>query len=233
MSFLFLGQFFSRSTPSLSIETYQSDHVPPRGLPVRHGLPEERVHEQRRQGRVARVGRPDVVEEGRADDAAALPDPGQRGEVDAPALRVRLGPDDVHPLRVRADLGRVQGGADLADELRLVDRGGGGRRRLRDADLFVKGRRGDALVLEARQEARVERRLDGGRGHGQVRGLLHRPFAGPLHPGLVKDDVDQRARGVLAGLVVLLGEDDGGDLDEEGLELARVPLCEGRCELVV
>ena len=51
---------------------------------------------------------------------------------------------------------------------------------------------------------------------------LHGPAAGALLLGLVEDDVDER----LAGLGVVLAQHLGGDLDQEAVQVALVPVGE-------
>lgn len=144
-----------------------------------------------------------------ADDAAALPDAGALAQVDRPPeLLARLA-DEVHALRVGADLGGVQRLADVVHELRLVH-----ARHVRGASEDLG--RGDALLFQAGEVPRVE-----GGGHrprcdGPLRRLLDRPPARALHARLVEDLVDD-----VAGPVgVLLPEDRRRDLDQEGVQLA-------------
>mmetsp|Transcript_16072 Transcript_16072/g.60802 ORF Transcript_16072/g.60802 Transcript_16072/m.60802 type:complete len:597 (+) Transcript_16072:1159-2949(+) len=183
------------------------------------------VDEEVRQVGVAVVRRLDAVEEASADDAAALPDAGALAKVDGPAVLAGGLADDVHALGVGADLGGVEGLADVVDELGAVHSG------------HVGGAGDDlgglhALVLEPGEEARLERGGDGARGHGALRCLLHGPAAGALHAGLVEDLVHEVGGLVLAAVVLGL-EDLGGDLDQEGLQLALVPLPEGGGQVVV
>ena len=63
---------------------------------------------------------------------------------------------------------------------------------------------------------------DARRRGAQLEGGDDRPAAGALLAGGVHDDVDER----LAGLGVHVAEDLGGDFDQEGGEVALVPLCE-------
>mmetsp|Transcript_13321 Transcript_13321/g.32540 ORF Transcript_13321/g.32540 Transcript_13321/m.32540 type:complete len:562 (-) Transcript_13321:464-2149(-) len=202
-------------------------HAPPRSVALCHLLGELGVDEQVGQRGVARVRLGDLVQEHGADDAAALPDARQAAQVDAPLLLLALGLDDVEALRVGADLGRVQRGAHVRHQLRLGHaRHGGGRVQ---AQPLVHLGRGHALRLGGRHVAAVQRRGDGGRGHAQVGRLLHGPLAGALGARLVHDLVHQEAR----ALVVLLGQDDGGDLHQEGRQLALVPVGKHGGQLVV
>ena len=80
------------------------------------GLDEVRRGEQHRQVGGLAVGVGDAVEELGADDAAAAPDLRDRAEVDVPVVLGGAGADLVEALRVRDDLRRVQGEADVLDE---------------------------------------------------------------------------------------------------------------------
>ena len=145
----------------------------------------------------------------------------------------RLGADQVHALRVGANLGGVERGADVVDELLLLLRGHGGRLGIRGLETRggVGSLRGDALILDAGDEAGVEGGRDGGDGDGELRGLLHGPLARALHARLVQDLVHQET--IPGLLVILLGEDERGDLDEERVQLRGVPLVERGGELGV
>ncbi|TYZ62427.1 hypothetical protein PybrP1_008669 [[Pythium] brassicae (nom. inval.)] len=183
-----------------------------------------RVDEKADEVRVLRVRGLDAVEERCADDTAALPDARALAQVDVPAhLHAGLA-DQVEPLRVRADLRRVQRLAHVVHELLLVDR--------RDLGRAVQhlGRE-HALLLARRQVPRVERRRDRRRRDRALGGLLHGPAARALHARLVEDLVEQVPAVSLE--VVLLGEDRRRDLDQERLEVALVPLVKHVRELAV
>mmetsp|Transcript_932 Transcript_932/g.3085 ORF Transcript_932/g.3085 Transcript_932/m.3085 type:complete len:519 (+) Transcript_932:241-1797(+) len=207
--------------------------APPR-LVALHELGRElAVDEQRREVRVLVVRLLDAVEEPRADDAPALPDPSHFAEVEPPLLLRGLRADEVHALRVRANLRGVQRRADVVHELFLLLRGELRRRGVRggEAGGLVARLRGDSLVLHAGDEARVERRCDRRDRDGELRGLLHRPLPGAFHPGLVQNLIHERA--AVGDLVVLLRENQRGDLDEERVQLRGVPLVERGRELRV
>ena len=80
---------------------------------------------------------------------------------------------------------------------------------------------GDALVLQRGEAAGEDALADQGERHAEVERGDHGPFAGALLSGGVEDLVDQRL-----AVVVLLGEDVGGDFDEVAVEFALVPLGE-------
>ena len=71
----------------------------------------------------------------------------------------------------------------------------------------------------AGQRAGKDRLGDAAHRDAQVKGVLDGPAAGPLLFGLVEHDVHER----LSGGFVLVSEDLGGDLDQVGVEPARVP----------
>ena len=85
-----------------------------------------------------------------------------------------------------------------------------------------RGGAGGPLRDRAGQGARERRLGDARDRHAQVERVLHGPAARALLLRLVEHDVDERA----ARLGVHVREDVGGDLDEERLEVARVPLGE-------
>ena len=74
----------------------------------------------------------------------------------------------------------------------------------------------------ADSDAREDRLGDRGQRHAELERVLRGPAAGALLLGLVEDHVDER----LAGALVLLVEHGGGDLDQERVEVALVPLVE-------
>ena len=120
---------------------------------------------------------------------------------------------ELEALRVAADLGAVEG---------VVDRG---EQRLLGAAVFLRGalqdlRGGDALVLDGRDAAGKDRLGDRRRGDAHVERVGRGPLARAFLPGGVEDDVDE---GLLRDRVLLL-QDVGGDLDQEAVEDAVVPL---------
>ena len=81
---------------------------------------------------------------------------------------------------------------------------------------------GRALRDRAGQRAGERGLRDAGDRHAEVERVLHGPAAGALLLRLVEHDVDERRPRL--GVDVL--QDVGGDLDEERLEVARVPVGE-------
>src|SRR5687768_1823277 len=82
--------------------------VTPAGLPPVDVLTELRVEQQVRAVRLARVRGLYLVQQLRTDDAAALPDPGDLGQVQLVSTLERRGREQRHALRVRGDLRGVQ-----------------------------------------------------------------------------------------------------------------------------
>src|SRR5690606_29999868 len=115
----------------------------------------------------------DPVEELGADDAAAAPDLRHGAEVDVPAVLVSASSDGVEALRIRDDLRRVQGEANVFDERVVVlDPPGVARARKVGCRLPLLGVR--------RQAAREYGFGDAGDRYAEVEGCLHRPDAGAL-----------------------------------------------------
>ena len=123
-------------------------------------------------------------------------------------------------MRVRDDLRGVEGAADVVDELVAV----GLDDRLRPAEFF---RGGDALLLHCGDAAGKDRLTDKGDRDALFGGVDQRPFAGAFLAGGVENLLDQRF-----AIVVLVGEDISGDLDEVRVEVALVPLGEHLVHLV-
>ena len=77
----------------------------------------------------------------------------------------------------------------------------------------VRGR--GALLGERRERAGEDRLGDAGERHAELERVLRGPAARALLLRCVEDHVDERPARLLVGL----GQDARGDLDEEGLEL--------------
>ena len=115
----------------------------------------------------------------------------------------------VEPLGVGDDFGGVEGVPDGVNEGLPVPLD------------FAAGRAGQdlggghALLFERRQAAGEDGLGDRRDGDAEVEGALDGPLAGPLLGGPVQDAVHQE----VARIVVLLGEDLGGDLDQERVQV--------------
>ena len=144
------------------------------------------------QVRPAFVGRPDILQQGRPDDAAAPPDAGDGLQIQAVTISSRGLLEQGQALGVSGDHTGVQGVFQLVEEAVPIppEREWGPGQELD---------RGLPLLLVARQVPHHHRDVDGGRPHLQVHGVPGGPHAGALLLGLVQDQVDER----LAGLVVL------------------------------
>ena len=135
-------------------------------------------------------------------------------------MLVAAGHDLVEALGVGDHLRGVQRGAHVLDELvHVLDRG-------RVAGLVEDLAGGLALLGVARDAAGEGGLGDAGHRYAEVERALHRPPAGALLLGGVGDHVDER----LAGGVLVL-QHGGGQLDQEGVEVALVPLAEDPGEL--
>ena len=159
------------------------------------------------------VGLGDPVQEAGADDAAAAPDLGQLAHLEVPVVGARGRGHLLEALRVGDDLRGVQRGADVVDE-RL-----GRAARLRAGE-HAGGVA--ALVAQVGERASEDRLGDARQRHAELERVLRRPAPGALLLGLVDDHVHQR----LAGRGVDLVQHRRGDLDQEGLQIARVPVVE-------
>src|SRR5437588_5314381 len=174
------------------------------------------VEQKVRQVGAAVVGLLDLAEEPRADNAAALPDARALAEVDAPVEMIRAGLDEIHPLRVGANLRGVERVVDGRDHLLAVARV---LAVLRPFDLLALLA---ALVLARGDVARVNGGVNRRRDDAEVEGDGTRPLARALLPGLVENQINEW----LAGLRVFDAQDFRRDLDEERFEVAAVPLVE-------
>ena len=83
-------------------------------------------------------GHPDRVEQFRPDDAAALPDPGDLGQVEVPAVRRRRRAEHRQPLGIGRDLGDVEGVLERRQQFTTL--------------VLVEDGRGVVVVLGAAQE---------------------------------------------------------------------------------
>src|SRR5664280_1126640 len=100
-------------------------------------------------------GAHDVIEEARTNDATAFPDARHLAQVDVPLPLVRPAADETHALRIRANLGCIQGVVHGLNQFLLSS---GIRYRRGRVDQAAGD---DALVLHAGDHARVERGGDG------------------------------------------------------------------------
>ena len=147
-------------------------------------------------------------------------------QIDAISPRSRRQPycalGDAHLLEtllVGDDLGGVERVADRLD----VRRRGLARRALR---MREEGLRLGAQLPPARQRAGVYRFGDRGDRHAEIERRLGRPAPGSLLLGFVEDPVDERRAGR-----VRLVQHLGGDVDEVGIERARLPALEHVADL--
>ena len=103
-----VGQRGAEGSDRHSLADGQHDDGSQCGVALVHLGSELRVDEQRSNIGAAVVCALDAVEEPRADDAAALPDARDLAQVQLPVVHLAGGTDQVHALRVRANLGGVQ-----------------------------------------------------------------------------------------------------------------------------
>ena len=119
-------------------------------------------------------------------------------------------------LRVGADLRRVERVANGIDEFLFIS----GEMRLRS---FQNFRGGDAFLFQRADATGEDRFRDGRNGNAGVESVGHRPLARPFLSGAVLDHIDDGG----AGHGVFHRKDVCRDFDEEGIEVAGVPIGEG------
>ena len=169
------------------------------------------------------VGLRDPLEELGSDDAAAAPQHGDRAVVELPVVFLRGRGQLYKALGVAGDLRSVESLADLFRKHLRIDLHG--RRIGAGEDLACP----NALGLNGRQAAGVDRLSDQRARHAEIEGELAHPLAGPLGPGGVEDPIDHE----VAAVGILDCEDVAGDLDQIAVELPLVPFVEDAGELVV
>lgn len=126
-------------------------------------------------------------------------------------------------LSVRDDLGRIQSLLQVLKELLLVS-----LELVRAADKLQNLRRAGTLALQGRQAAGEHGLGNQGDGHSQVKRIDGGPLAGTLLSSGVEDLLKERG-----SVIVIIVHDIAGDLDEERVEDALVPLCENITNLLV
>lgn len=200
------------------------NNLSPAGLGLVDSLVEEVVEQQVGQVGLLAVGRGDVLEEDGADDAATTPHEGNGRLVELPAVLLGGLLHEHEALGVGDNLGGVQGLLEVLKELLLVTL------ELAAApanELELRGGNG-ALVLDAGQATGQDGLGDQGNGHTKVEGVDGSPLAGTLLAGLVEDLLNESG-----AIVVVEVHDVTGDLNEERVQDALVPLGENVTNLLV
>merc|ERR1711971_742754 len=164
----------------------------------------------------------DVAEESAPDDTASPPHEGDASIVVVPSKLLGGLPQQHEALRVRHDLARVQSLTDRLDEGLLVSRVASLRWTLQDRTcLFsLRFQTGQAPCKHTFSNERYR--------HPILESRDGRPLPGSLLTRGVPDLLQQELP-----LVVLVLQDGRGDLDQEGVELALVPLVEDLAHLIV
>lgn len=195
--------------------------VSPASLSIVDSLVEEVVEEQVLEVGVGTVGLGDVLQEDGADDASTAPHEGNLGLVELPVVLLGSVLDQHETLSVGDDLGGVESLLEVVDESLLVSseaRAGS-----------VKETSGTAtLSLERGQAASEDGLSDESDGHAEVESVDGGPLAGTLLTSRVHDLLDNGNT-----IVVVLVHDVAGDLDQERVEDATVPLSEDITDLLV
>ena len=161
-----------------------------------------------------------LAQEDAANDAAAPPHHGDAAVIQVPAVGPGGGTHQRIALGVGDDLRGVQGLADLLDKghaIPLEHHFGAGE---------LLGSR-HALFLGSGQAAGKHRLADEGQGHAFVQRRDARPFAGALLAGGVQNHVHQRL-----AVLVLVGQNVPGDLDQIAVQFALVPFGENLAHFV-
>ena len=190
-----------------------SNDSSPSWLGTSNSLGEEGAGEQVLELGVLSVGGGDVGKEDRLDDASTSPHGGDTSVVEGPAVDLGGLSHEHESLSVRDDLGSVKGLLEVVDKLLLVALEG------------LSGRSGEdlgssnSLLLEGREASGKDGLTDKGDGHALVEGVNGGPLSGSLLSSSVEDLLDH---GDTVSVVEL--EDVSGDLDQERVEDALLPL---------
>jgi hypothetical protein len=207
-----------RDTP----ENGLSDDATPAGLCLVDGLVEEVVEQKRLELGGLGVGCRNITKEDGLDDATTTPHAGNTSVVQVPLEVLSSLTHEHEALGVRHDLGSVECLLEIIDELLFVTL----ERLLGRAsdDLTCT----NTLLLDGRQ-ATSEHGLTNERdGHAGIESVDGSPLAGSLLASLIEDLLDERD-----AIVILELKDIGGDVDEERVEDALVPLEEDVSDLIL
>lgn len=204
-------------------ESGLGDDVSPAGLRLVDGLVEEVVEEEVLEVGVAAVSSGDVLQEDGSDDASSAPHEGNGWLVELPAVLLGSLLHQHETLGVGDDLGGVKSLLKVLEELLLVTLELGGSAN----ELQLGGGLG-TLGLDGGQATGKDGLGDQGDGHAQVQGVNGGPLSGSLLASRVEDLLDQ-----WGSIVVVEVHDVAGDLDQEGVQDALVPLGEDIADLLV
>mmetsp|Transcript_24406 Transcript_24406/g.56841 ORF Transcript_24406/g.56841 Transcript_24406/m.56841 type:complete len:250 (+) Transcript_24406:1481-2230(+) len=173
-----------------------------------------RIDHEIGQARVAGQCILDLGEQLRPDDASTTPHACATGQIHVPIMLLRSGLDDTQTLCIRTDLGTIQGCLQIGNHLILVDGWhlGGSFQNL--GGIFT-------FRLASTDVTGIERSRDGRSRDTLFGRFLNRPSASTLHTSLVQNVVHDVS---FARHIVLFGQNLGGDLDKEGIQLPFVPL---------
>jgi hypothetical protein len=187
-----------------------------------HTLVEEVVEQKRLELGGLGVGCRNITKEDGLDDATTTPHAGNTSVVQVPLEVLSSLTHEHEALGVRHDLGSVECLLEIIDELLFVTL----ERLLGRAsdDLTCT----NTLLLDGRQ-ATSEHGLTNERdGHAGIESVDGSPLAGSLLASLIEDLLDERD-----AIVILELKDIGGDVDEERVEDALVPLEEDVSDLIL
>ena len=183
------------------------------------GIAECAIEKEIREAGIALERGRDIAEQRGANNAARAPDLGDIAGLKLVLIVVRCNAHEREPLRVGSDLARVKRVLHGLDEFVAI--------------AFVRGR-GAVQYFAGRYALRLQRRknaaFDGGIDRRDRRADVERVLAGPLPGSLLRRGIDHQVHERLAGQVVNLRENFGGDLDEIRFQFAGVPLGENLVE---
>ena len=197
------------------------DSVSPSGLSLVDGLAEEVVEQQVLELGVLAVSLGDFLQEDGADNASTAPHEGDLWLVQLPLVLLGGVLDQHETLSVGDDLGCVKSLLEVVDEGLAVTREAGGR-------AIQKTGSTATLLLERTQATGEDGLSDQGNGHTEIERVDGGPLSGTLLTGRVHDLLNNGNT-----IVVILVHDVAGNLDQERVENALVPLCENVADLLV
>lgn len=199
-----------------------SDDLSPSWLGLVDGVLEEVVEEQVLELWVGAVGIGDVLEEDGADDAASAPHESDGWLVQLPAVLLGCLLHKHESLSVRDDLGGVKSLLEILKKLLLV----AGEGLLAGLQLEDGGGLG-ALALDGGEAASEDGLGDQSDWHTEIKSVDGGPLSGTLLASGVEDLLKERS-----SIVIVEVHDVAGNLNQEGIKNALVPLSEDITDLL-
>jgi len=203
-------------------ESSLGNNVSPAGLSLVDGLVEEVIKQKVLEVGLGAVGVGDVLEEDGSDNATTSPHEGNGGLVELPVELTSSFLHEHEALGVRDNLGGVQSLLEILEELLLVTLELGC-----SADELKLGGSGGTLVLDGRQASGKDSLGNEGHGLAEVKSVDSGPLTGTLLTGLVEDLLNEGS-----AIIVIEVHDISGDLNQERVQDALVPLGENVADLL-